>query len=83
MRLALCNGPNRVGASFILPVDGNISSFYNNVFFRTSRQWTKSRNLVTEALICYNCSEFCRFHRHLCLTYFIQQESDACCSEHV
>jgi hypothetical protein len=46
MRLALCNGPNRVGAAFILPVDGNISSFYNNMFFRT-----KSRNLVTQALV--------------------------------
>jgi hypothetical protein len=32
---ALSKGPNRVGATFPLPDDGNRSSF-QNVFFRTS-----------------------------------------------
>jgi hypothetical protein len=42
LRLALSKGPNTVGATFILPEDGNRFSFRNVVFLR--KHWTMDKD---------------------------------------
>jgi hypothetical protein len=41
LRLPLCKGPNRVGATLFLPKDGNILSFRKVVFLR--KHWTMDK----------------------------------------
>jgi hypothetical protein len=62
LKLALYKVPNRVGTIFILPEDGNRSSFRNVVFFRNIGRWTKSKNLILSMLfITWTLCQICLF----------------------
>jgi hypothetical protein len=56
-KLASVIGPviqHTVGASIILPEDGNKSSFRNVVFFRNIRRRTKFKNKILQVKLCYS-----------------------------
>jgi hypothetical protein len=46
-------GPNRVGATIILPQEGNILILKCFVFLRNIRRWTKSKNMILSSTIHY------------------------------
>jgi hypothetical protein len=51
--VALSKGPNRVGATIILPEEGNRSRTRNVVILRKIRRWTKSKNMILSSAIHY------------------------------